>query len=313
MLEERLARGRHLHVKLVANEELNSEQTLEALDLLRESGLRDSEADRGSTEVEFLRHSDEISKLSQLERHSFPSSRRTLCRAPLGSIVTTVAFHGGILKKIQSASFRRDRMPRPKTYTDSQVVEAAKDVFWENGFAGTAISALERGTGVNRSSLYHTFGAKRALFALALKSYVADFVDPLLDAMERQAPRLSAITTFFLTLSALFTSDQRASERGCLLVNVIGERPAGYDEAAEIIEAFPERLRKAFRRCLKGSSTDMTNAQVDRRAAMLATATLGVWLTARVDPRTAAVRCEDIAREVASWSRRSSRRRTLSR
>jgi AcrR family transcriptional regulator len=196
-------------------------------------------------------------------------------------------------------------MPRPKTYSESEVVEAARQVFWERGFTNTAISDLEHRTGLNRSSLYHAFGAKRALFALVVKSDNADFVDPLLDAMEWEAPRLRAISTFFLALSALFTSDEKRSKRGCLIVNAIGERPEGNDEASRIVEAFPERLRKAFSRCLKESSAKMTSAQVDRRAAMLTTATLGVWLEVRVDPRMAARRCEDIAREVASWSRRA--------
>jgi AcrR family transcriptional regulator len=196
-------------------------------------------------------------------------------------------------------------MPRPKTYLDSDVVEAAKHVFWESGFSGTTISDLEQGTGLNRSSLYHAFGAKRALFALVLKRYVADFVDPILEPMERQPPQLREITTFFLTLSALFTSDQKTFKRGCLVVNAMGEHPDGKDEAAKIIDAYPDRLGRAFGHCLGGSSAEMTHAQVDRRAAMLATATLGVWLTARIDPRIAAERCEDIASEVASWPRRS--------
>jgi hypothetical protein len=68
VVEEHLSRGRHLHMNLVPNEELNPEHALEALDLLREPGLRDSKARSGSTEMQFFRYSDEISKLSQLER-----------------------------------------------------------------------------------------------------------------------------------------------------------------------------------------------------------------------------------------------------
>jgi len=194
-------------------------------------------------------------------------------------------------------------MPRAKTYSDSEIVQAAQEVFWESGFTNTAISDLERGTGLNRSSLYHAFGPKRALFELVLKSYVTDFIDPLLEAMERQTPRVSDIASFFLTLSALFASDDKTAKRGCLLVNAIGDPTPGDDEVAQIVAGFPERLRNAFARSL-GSSTDMTRTQIDRKAAFLSAATLGIWLTTRVDPRMAVRRCEDIAREVASWSRR---------
>jgi AcrR family transcriptional regulator len=195
-------------------------------------------------------------------------------------------------------------MPRPKTYIEDAVVESAKQVFWEHGFEGTAISDLEQQTGLNRSSLYHGFGAKRSLYAAVLKSYVADFVDPLLEAMERLPPRSSAIGSFFSALSELFTTDESLARRGCLIVNAMGERSAQKDEAALTVERFPERLRLAFSRSLKASPVRMTASQVDRRAAMLATATIGVWITARIDPRMAARRCEEIAREVGSWTRR---------
>jgi hypothetical protein len=84
----------------------------------------------------------------------------------------------------------------------------------------------------------------------------------------------------------------------------MGEQAGHKDAATKIIDSYPERLRSAFSRCLTGSPK-VPKAEVDRRAAMLAAATLGVWVIARVDPRVASGRCEEIAREVASWSRRS--------
>src|SRR5207302_4613430 len=125
VVEEHLSRGCHLHVKLVPKEELNPEHALEALDLLREPGLRDSEARSGSTEMQFFRYSDEISKLSQLERQR---ALRPLRRAAPRRFELTVTEHEDILKGGPVRQLRKEegRMPRPKTYTDSQVVEAAK-------------------------------------------------------------------------------------------------------------------------------------------------------------------------------------------
>jgi TetR/AcrR family transcriptional regulator, transcriptional repressor for nem operon len=62
-------------------------------------------------------------------------------------------------------------MPRPRTRTREEMVAAAKDAFWEFGYDGTAVSELERRTGVNRSSLYAEFGSKQALFAESLDMY----------------------------------------------------------------------------------------------------------------------------------------------
>jgi len=191
-------------------------------------------------------------------------------------------------------------MPRPRSYDDVQILEAARDVFWENGFERTAISDLERQTGLNRSSLYHAFGGKRTLFKLALENYVETFIDPLLAAMEQDPATPQGIRTFFLASAAHFSSG-RVARRGCLIINAIGQGPRGDDEAARIIRSYPARLMSAFTQCLRSPSAAMTRTQVDRRAAMLASAALGVWLSARVDPQMAARRCRNVAREVASW------------
>ena len=197
-------------------------------------------------------------------------------------------------------------MPRTKTYSAAEVLDAAKAVFWESGFESTAISDLEQRTGLHRSSLYHGFGSKRTLFMLVLRSYLESFVDPLLDAMERQPPQLQSIRSFFLAVAAIFDADPESARRGCLIVNAMGGGLREDDEAARIIRSHPERLKRAFTRCLKAPPPTMTKAQIDRRAAMLASATLGVWLSARVDPQMAAVRCRDVAREVGTWASRGS-------
>jgi len=46
-------------------------------------------------------------------------------------------------------------------------------LFWEHGFDGVSISDLTTATGVNRSSLYSTFGSKEELFFKAVDRYLA--------------------------------------------------------------------------------------------------------------------------------------------
>lgn len=45
-------------------------------------------------------------------------------------------------------------------------------LFWRKGYAGTSLSDLTAATGVNRPSLYATFGNKEALFSRALDRYL---------------------------------------------------------------------------------------------------------------------------------------------
>src|SRR5260370_21372182 len=94
-------------------------------------------------------------------------------------------------------------MARPRSFSTADAVEAAKAVFWSKGYQDTAISDLERATGLNRSSLYAAFGTKQAIFELALESYLRGFIGPRLAPMERPAAGARAIEGFFTGLARL--------------------------------------------------------------------------------------------------------------
>lgn len=57
-------------------------------------------------------------------------------------------------------------------FDEAAVIDAALDVFWRHGYAGTSISQLTSATGLSRSSLYQRFKDKDGLFQEALASYV---------------------------------------------------------------------------------------------------------------------------------------------
>ena len=63
-------------------------------------------------------------------------------------------------------------MGRPKHFTREEVLEKAIPVFWEHGFAGTGLQALEKATGVNKSGLYAEFKSKEELFLASLQHYL---------------------------------------------------------------------------------------------------------------------------------------------
>jgi TetR/AcrR family transcriptional repressor of nem operon len=193
-------------------------------------------------------------------------------------------------------------VPRPRTYELGQVVEAAKDTFWEMGYAGTAMSDLEHSTGLNRSSLYLAFGSKRALFELSVDRYTEEVIDRLVCGMETASAGVPEVVAFFSGLRAMLSRDME-SHRGCLMVNTIAEL-AGRDETAtHRAVAFRDRLRRAFAQALEGAAKrgELDGATIRRRAWALAAITLGAWLTARIDPVDACQLCDEIVSEVVSW------------
>jgi len=193
-------------------------------------------------------------------------------------------------------------LPRPRGYARDAVLAAAKDVFWENGYEGTVLSELEERTGLNRSSLYLEFGSKQELFSAALDLYYAEVVDPLLTTLE-DGRDLTAIETFLAAIKEIILDERSGRRRGCLLVNIIAELSPHDEAAARRARAFQDRLHGGFTRVLEraGSTDRRDDALIRRRAGLLVTGTLGIWISARIDLAEAAARCDEVATEVRSW------------
>jgi TetR/AcrR family transcriptional repressor of nem operon len=200
-------------------------------------------------------------------------------------------------------------VPRPRGYERAKVLDAAKNAFWADGFEGTSMLELERRTGLNRSSLYLAFGAKRNLFDAALDEYEESFIDPLIGSMEGPSAGLAEIAGFFSRLRAYFLEDPSVSQWGCLMVNTIAELSRRDQDASDRATGYRDRLRRAFTHALEGASPngDGAHAEIPRRAGLLVATTFGVWLSARIDPLDAADQCDAIVAEVLSWASPSSR------
>jgi AcrR family transcriptional regulator len=62
----------------------------------------------------------------------------------------------------------------------------AMAAFWSRGYEATSIDNLVEATGINRGSLYGTFGDKRRLFPMALDRY---WVNAMMEELSDPDPR----------------------------------------------------------------------------------------------------------------------------
>ena len=74
-------------------------------------------------------------------------------------------------------------MARSKQFNTEEVLEKAIRLFWKQGFHATSMEDLVSMLGINRASMYNTFGSKQALFEQAVEMYknreinrIADFL-----------------------------------------------------------------------------------------------------------------------------------------
>ena len=62
-------------------------------------------------------------------------------------------------------------MTRQKEFDRDEVLHRAMEVFWTRGYEGASIQDLVKHMGINRQSIYDTFGDKHTLFLQALDRY----------------------------------------------------------------------------------------------------------------------------------------------
>ena len=62
-------------------------------------------------------------------------------------------------------------MPWKKQFDADSVLDKAMQAFWARGYDATSMQDLVDCTGINRGSLYATYGDKHTLFVAALRMY----------------------------------------------------------------------------------------------------------------------------------------------
>ncbi|WP_175180875.1 TetR/AcrR family transcriptional regulator [Achromobacter aegrifaciens] len=108
------------------------------------------------------------------------------------------------------------KIGRPKAFDKDWALLAAMRTFWAQGYEGTSIQDLVSATGVNKPSLYATFGCKEEIFRQAVELY---------DRVEGRATSqsLSAARTAREAVETMLRSNARAyavneGPRGCMIV-----------------------------------------------------------------------------------------------
>jgi len=117
---------------------------------------------------------------------------------------------------------------RPRAFDPEKALEAALRVFWRKGYEGTALSDLTEAMGINRPSIYATFGNKEALFRKVLDRYDAQITRYMAEALNEPAARAAAEKLLAGTADLLSCP---GNPKGCLMVQ--GALACG--EAAEPI------------------------------------------------------------------------------
>jgi TetR/AcrR family transcriptional repressor of nem operon len=119
-------------------------------------------------------------------------------------------------------------MARPRTFDEDDVLAAARDQFWNRGYAATSVEELTKATGLGKGSLYGAFGDKHSLFLRTLDAYCTESIDGVVAQLTK--PGVSAhdrLAAHVRSMAANVAADK--NRRGCLLARSSAE--LGADDA----------------------------------------------------------------------------------
>lgn len=124
-------------------------------------------------------------------------------------------------------------MARTKSFDEQQVLDRAVELFWRKGYHDTSVQELVDYLGINRASMYDTFGDKHQLFERALQHYRDThgyFVQQSLQEPGNAKEKIRQILD-----ASVNECVNDPHQKGCFMVNTAVELAATDAEIAKLI------------------------------------------------------------------------------
>lgn len=136
-------------------------------------------------------------------------------------------------------------MARPKAFNPDTVLEEAIGLFSRHGYHGTSLSMLVSHLGINRASIYDTFGDKEKLYGLALERYAANW--PVPAAAEKGSRAVAQVQEGLESSMARCHADRKA--RGCFLLKAAAED--GPESTRTVVKKYFTTWERFFQKSLE--------------------------------------------------------------
>ncbi|MEV7394741.1 MULTISPECIES: TetR/AcrR family transcriptional regulator [unclassified Streptomyces] len=146
-------------------------------------------------------------------------------------------------------------MPDIKHFDPDTALDTAVRLFWRQGMATTGIQDIVTATGLNRSSLYATFGGKQELYLAALHRYREQWSRPAFRGLAEDGRGLPAIAEFFDALIGVRCTGEHA-RWGCMISNAQAGAENGDPDVRAFLDQHHEELRAALHAVLVVAGTE---------------------------------------------------------
>ncbi len=138
-------------------------------------------------------------------------------------------------------------MARPKSFIPEEALQKAMRVFWDQGYEGASIQDLTEAMGINRFSLYDTFGDKHALYLQALDMYAGCVVKSFTKGLFEDAGRVGPLNAIENSLLGMVDhAHEDADVCGCLYQRAVTEMASADPEVRRRFERSQQNLHGIY-------------------------------------------------------------------
>ena len=173
-------------------------------------------------------------------------------------------------------------MARPVEFDYDLVLENATEQFWKEGFEASSVQKLLDATGINRGTLYNSFGDKDTFFKLCLDRYNSKLHTVFGNTLgNKELKADKALAAFF---DAAVSAPARHRALGCLLVNSVCESIMWNKDIQSILKDSMNNVRKALlarTRELEKSRSLTKGLNADKAADLLQNLYVAIKVAAR--------------------------------
>ncbi len=135
-------------------------------------------------------------------------------------------------------------MAKSTTFDQDQVLQNAMQVFWEKGYHATSMQDLVDATGLNRSSIYNSFGDKFNLFYQSVKYYQASQKSLVNKWLVKSEGPKEAIRLLFKGIISDITDQEK--NNGCFLSNCTTEMANESHEVRQLLDDNRQNMEQLF-------------------------------------------------------------------
>jgi TetR/AcrR family transcriptional repressor of nem operon len=130
-----------------------------------------------------------------------------------------------------------------KQFDQDETLNRALDLFWTQGYEATSMQELVEAMGINRASMYQTYGNKHQLFLASIERYMQRTIDSLQQLQQAHGSPVAKLHGLFRDIVNQSLGNQM---QGCLINNTAVELGPHDQNLAEKIRQVWEQFEDVF-------------------------------------------------------------------